>query len=82
MRFLGITLDNKLTWAEHINRLKADCTKLLGMMKTVTSHNWGADQHRLMKIYRTYIRAKLDYGSPIYASASNTLFKSLNTITT
>ena len=35
-----------------------------------------------MKIYRTYIRSKLDYGLPIYASASDTLLKSLNTIAT
>ena len=35
-----------------------------------------------MKIYRTYIRSKLNHGSPIYASAASTILQSLNTITT
>ena len=82
IRFLGMQFDSKLTWKEHINKLRADCTKLIGIMRTMTSHDWGADQHGLMKIYRTYIRAKLDYGSQVYSSASETLLKSLNPIAT
>ena len=65
-----------------MNKLRAECIKLLGIMKSITSHNWGAVQYSLMKIYRTYIRSKLDYGSPIYASASDTLRKLLITVAT
>ena len=82
VRFFGMILDSKLTWKQHINKMKADCTKLLGIMKSITSHSWGADQYSLMKINRMYIRSKLDYGSPISASASDTQLKILNSIAT
>ena len=74
VRFLGIAVESKLTWREHSNNLKANCTKLLGIKKSRTLHSWGADQckYSLMKIYRMYTRSKLDYGSPVYATESDT----------
>ena len=74
--------DPKLTWREHIAGLRADCMKAIGMMKIITCQQWGADQRSTMKIYRTYIRSKLYYDAPIYASEASTIFQSLNTITT
>ena len=41
---------------------------------------WGADQGTLLKLYRSLIRSKLDYGSFIYQSARRTYLKILNTI--
>ena len=82
IKLLGLTWDSKLLWREHIARLKADCNKALGMLRSVTCLKWGADQYCALKIYRMYIRAKLDYGAPVYASASPTLLNSLNVITT
>ena len=35
-----------------------------------------------MKIYRMYIRDKLNYGAPVYASASKAILDTLNPITT
>ena len=32
VRFLGMILDSKLTWKEHINKLRAECIKLLGII--------------------------------------------------
>ena len=80
MKFLGIVFDNKLTFASHIAKLKADCTKSLNLMRSVSSNRWGADQYTLMKIYRALIRTKLDYGCVIYSTASETLLKSLDSI--
>lgn len=85
MRFLGLIWDPKLTWKNHIVNLKAECTKLLGLLKSITSREWGADQyHRLQycstKVYRMYIRSKLDYGAPIYGSACSTHLNTLNTV--
>ena len=80
IKFLGLIWDPKLTWKEHIARKVAECNRLLGMMRSTTSQKWGADQHCAMKIYRMFIRSKLDYGAPVYASATRTLLKPLNAI--
>ena len=49
-------------------------------MRNTTSQKWGADQYCAMKIYIIFILPKLDYGAPVYASASRTLLQPLNAI--
>ena len=82
VRFLGLQWDKKLTWHEHISSLKTACSKLLGLLRSISCQKWGADQYSVMKVYRMYVRSKLDYGSPIYDSASPTLLRSLDSICT
>ena len=36
----------------------------------------------MLKIYRTYMRAKLDYGAPIYSSAAAITLDKLKTVVT
>ena len=82
IKFLGLVWDSKLLWKKHISQLKVDCSKMLGIMRAITCQKWGADQFSMMKIYRMYIRAKLDYGAPIYASTAATNMNPVNTIST
>ena len=79
-KFLGLYWDQKLTWNIHLSRLKTDCTKLLNLLKVMTSQKWGARQDSVLKVYRTYVRAKLDYGAVVYSSASPTALKTLDPI--
>jgi ribonuclease HI len=80
MKFLGLIWDRKLNWREHIFKLKADCKKLIGMLKSITTQSWGTDLFCAIKVYRMYIRSKLDYGSPVYGSACQTLLKTMEPI--
>ena len=80
MRFLGLHFDSKLTWNEHISRIAADCNKRLNLIKTVTALKWGADQATSLKIYKTIIRSKMDYGCIVYNSASITNLKKLDIV--
>ena len=77
-----VTWDPKLTWKEHICQLKADCKKLVGMLRAVTGQEWGGDQDSTLKIFRAFIRAKLDYGVPLYSSAAKSTLNALDFITT
>lgn len=80
VKFLGLIWDKKLSWLPHITKLKANCQKHLGLLKSLTSTEWGADQDTLLHIYRALIRSKLDYGQIVYASASDTTLNLLNCI--
>ena len=80
-RFLGLEFDSRLSWTPHLAKLKTDCQKILGIMKMLSSQNYGATQTCLMKIYRIFLRSKLDYGSIIYASASPTELKKIDSVT-
>ena len=60
MKFLGLTWYKKLTWRPHINKLRVECNKLVGILLSIAKNEWGADQVALMRIYRALILSKID----------------------
>ncbi|XP_072403273.1 uncharacterized protein [Diabrotica undecimpunctata] len=76
--YLGIILDTKLTWDEHINKCLMKCEKSLNIFKVVNRYRWGADPKINLMFYRAYTRSILDYGSFLYGSATNSLLKKLD----
>lgn len=70
-KYLGIVLDNKLLWNDHIEHIKNKCEKGINMLKCVTRTKWGADPNIALQFYKAYIRSILDYGSFLYGSAAN-----------
>jgi len=79
-KFLGLIFDKKLTFIPHIKYLKDRCTKALQLIRVVAHTDWGADRQVLLRLYRSLIRSKLDYGCFIYGSARESYIKSLDTI--
>ena len=79
-KFLGVIFDNKLSFIPHLKHLKVKCQKALNVLKVVGHYNWGADRKTLLMLYRSIIRAKLDYGCIVYGSARFSYRKMLDTI--
>ena len=79
-KFLGLVFDRKLSFIPHIKQLKAKCQKALDMLKVVANTDWGADQTVLLRLYRSLIRSKLDYGSIVYGSARWSYLRMLDLI--
>ena len=50
-KFLGVILDNKLTFLQHICYLKEKCVKALNFLRVVVCTAWGTDQHTLLHVY-------------------------------
>ena len=65
-KFLGVIFDRKLSFIHHINYLKAKCQKSLQLLRVVAHTDWGADKSTMLKLYRSLVRSKLDYGCFIY----------------
>ena len=80
IKFLGLIWDPKLTWRPHIEDLRARCLKSMNLLKMTTSLKWGADQFCCLKIFHLFIRSKIDYGAPVYASACQTALQRLDPI--
>ena len=68
-KFLGILFDRKLSFIPHIKYLKAKCLKALNLLKVLSHTSWGADRTTLLKLYRSLVQSRLDYGCIIYGSA-------------
>ena len=79
-KFLGLIWDTKLTFEPHIKYLKVRCQKALNVLKVLSRTEWGADQTTLLKLYRSTVRSKLDYGCLVYGSASKTALAKLDPV--
>ncbi|GBM47797.1 hypothetical protein AVEN_260078-1 [Araneus ventricosus] len=49
-------------------------------MKVLLNTSWGADKVLLMRIYRSLVCSKLDYGVPVYGLAAKSIFKMLDSV--
>ena len=79
-KFLGILFDRKLSFIPHIKYLKTKCLKALNLLKVLSHTSWGADRTTLLKLYRSLVPSKLDYGCIIYGSARKSYLQMLDPI--
>ena len=77
-KFLGVIFDTKLTFKNHIQYLKTSCQKALDILRVVG--HWGADRIVLLRLCRSLVRCKLDYGCIVYGSARRSILKQLDPI--
>ena len=75
-----MTLDEKLTWSNHIENLKLKVKKSLNILKVVSGFDWGADKTTLLKLYNSICKSKLDYGCEVYSSACKSKLRELDVV--
>ena len=80
VKFLGLYFDQKLNFKRHIQYVKERCQKALNVLRTVGHTDWGADRNTLLKLYRTLVRSKLDYGCIVYGSAAKHVLRTLDPV--
>ena len=79
-KFLGLLFDSKLSFIPHINYSSNKCQKALNLLRVVSSMDWGADRKVLLRLYRSLVRSKLDYGCVVYGSARQSYLRNLDSI--
>ena len=79
-KFLGLIFDRKLSFIPHLKYLKDKCLKAMNLLRVVAHTDWGADTDTLLRLYRSHIRSKLDYGCIIYGSARRSYLESLDRV--
>jgi hypothetical protein len=62
VKFLGVTIDNHLTFSAHVNNLVSKCNAKLFLMRQLRS--LGMNRAGLLTLYCTNIRSILTYASP------------------
>ena len=80
VKFLGVVMDRKLTYKQHLTSLRDKCFRALNILRCVARTSYGADRCTLLMLYRSLIRSKLDYACFIYDSACHSNKKPLDTI--
>ena len=79
-KLLGIYLDKKLRWKDHIEYIVEQCGKRINAIKAVAGREWGADTVTLRTFYIAFVRSKLTYCSEVWGSAAKTHINKLQLI--
>ena len=79
-KFLGIVLDSRLSMVQHIAHIKAKCNKRLNLFRCIAGTEYGADRKTLLYLYKALVLPIIEYGSVVYAGASDNTLKRLDTI--
>ena len=70
---LGVTLDRRLTFSEHIAKTTTRCLRTLGTLKSAQKR--GLSQQRMFTLYRSLILSRLSYGGEVVTACPTTLEK-------
>ena len=71
-KHLGIFLDPKLDFKEHLKNISVKVNKSTALLRKLQSTK--LPRHALVTIYKSFIRLHLDYGDTIYDQAYNNSF--------
>jgi len=66
MKYLGIIIDNKFKFSEHISYGAERCTKLIHRLSKSAKVSWGRKHEALKTIYKGTILPLLLYGAPVW----------------
>ena len=71
VKFLGITLDSKLTFQPHFEDILERCNNRYHLLRLLANKKWGPSPATLIQIYKQYVRPIFEYGSLSTITASD-----------
>jgi hypothetical protein len=69
IRYLGITIDSKINFREHVLYTSQKCTQLIHALSSSAKLKWGLSSKALYTIYKGAILPLMMYGSPVWIKA-------------
>ena len=63
-RDIGVIIDNKLSFKEHIHTITKSANTKLGMSKKTSTH---CNDKRFINMYRTIVRPSLEYNGAVWS---------------
>ena len=78
-RYLGLIIDKRLNWKDHMDHLRAKCTSSVNLIKHVSHLSWGLTEKRYND-YTTLVQSELDYGAQVYGASKSNVLKHLEPI--
>ena len=78
-KYLGLTLDRRLTWKSHFVKLKQKFRNLARMFYPILSRHSKMPRENKLLIYKSYLLPVLTYGSAIWGYAAKSNLKIIST---
>ena len=80
IKYLGLILDKRLTWKEHIKDIYNKCIKRIGLINYIISNIKNINTEYSITLYKTMIRPLCEYASEIWNDASTSNKRKLDSI--
>ena len=72
LTYLGVKLDRRLTWTNHLNTMESKAIKKMAILKKLAGTQWGANSRILTQVFTGTVRPHLEYASPSWSTAAKT----------
>jgi hypothetical protein len=69
-RYLGVTLDTRLTWSPHIDQVRKRTAQRMGMLRPLLNRKSDLSIRNVVQLYKQLIRPMMDYACPAWRSAA------------
>jgi hypothetical protein len=79
-RYLGVTLDKRLTWSTHINQIRKKASQRLGVLGPLLNRRSGLSIRNGVLLYRQLIRPMMDYACPVRRSTARRHIRKLKVL--
>lgn len=73
-KYLGVHIDNRLSWSEHVEKVASKCSALCGVLRKLAK---SVPQHVLLKMYHAFIQSRYQYAIAAWGACSKTHLKIL-----
>ena len=80
VKYLGLTLDNKLTYSKHLKNLENKCTGLIIMLYPLINTKSKLSVQNKLLIYKTIVRPVISYGCPVWSNICESKYYNLQII--
>jgi hypothetical protein len=79
-RYLGVTLDTRLTWSAHVNQVGRKAAQRLGVLGPLLNRRSSLSIKNGVLLYKQLIRPMIDYACPLWISAAHTHVRKLQVL--
>jgi hypothetical protein len=79
-RYLGVTLDKRLTWSPHIDQVRKKTVQRMGMLGPLLNRKSDLSFRNGVLLYKQLIRPMMDYTCPTWRSAIRTHVRRLQVL--
>ena len=69
-RYLGVTLDKRLTWSPHIDQVRKETAQRMGMLGPLLNRKSDRSVRNGVLLYKQLIRPMMNYAFPAWRSAA------------
>ncbi|XP_008182880.3 uncharacterized protein LOC100570071 [Acyrthosiphon pisum] len=80
VKILGVIFDSKASWRPYIQHIQKSCLSRINLIKTLSHTAWGAQTQMLLKIHKSLILSKIDYGASLISTTKPSHLRILESV--